>query len=284
MCYLPAFFPWTTLGNRFPSSTFTNRTVCAIFYRPSPPVLPSERFITHVSNHPPCRNRCRTCRLRRIDCTGFRGRSTHFGSLGSAEPSGLHPAPQRLPKPPRTAGESRSPTRRIRRLRMRPTVSSTRTAHSNSKSPTSRTAPCRTTRLEASSSPTRLPKEIGFSERAVTTSAAFQLRLTGTTNPDDNGFTTLVWVPSPELAPAIRDGRCGQAREHPGRTLVEHPHHRRCSQGRAHLTRCHRGSQPRCEGRALRRERRHRLGSLERLRRRREVQRLHHQLRREDPA
>lgn len=39
-------------------------------------------------------------------------------------------------------------------------------------------------------------KEIGFSERAVTTSAAFQLRLTGTTNPDDNGFTTLVWVPS----------------------------------------------------------------------------------------
>lgn len=39
-------------------------------------------------------------------------------------------------------------------------------------------------------------KEIGFSERAVSTSAAFQLRLTGTTNPKDNGFTTLVWVPS----------------------------------------------------------------------------------------
>ncbi|MCC4306246.1 hypothetical protein [Rhodococcus sp. 3-2] len=39
-------------------------------------------------------------------------------------------------------------------------------------------------------------KEIGFSERAVTTSAAFQLRLTGTTNPADNGFATLVWVPS----------------------------------------------------------------------------------------
>ncbi|MFF1946820.1 hypothetical protein ACFVWF_32300 [Rhodococcus qingshengii] len=44
-------------------------------------------------------------------------------------------------------------------------------------------------------------KEIGFSERAVTTSAAFQLRLTGTTNPKDNGFTTLVWVPSQNGAP-----------------------------------------------------------------------------------
>ena len=36
-------------------------------------------------------------------------------------------------------------------------------------------------------------KEIGFSERAVSTSAAFQVRLTGTTNPADNGFATLVW-------------------------------------------------------------------------------------------
>ncbi|WP_317556262.1 hypothetical protein [Rhodococcus erythropolis] len=44
-------------------------------------------------------------------------------------------------------------------------------------------------------------KEIGFSERAVSTSAAFQLRLTGTTNPADNGFTTLVWVPSQNRAP-----------------------------------------------------------------------------------
>ncbi|WP_182263186.1 hypothetical protein [Rhodococcus sp. UFZ-B548] len=48
-------------------------------------------------------------------------------------------------------------------------------------------------------------KEIGFSERAVTTSAAFQLRLTGTTNPEDNGFTTLVWVPSENGAPVTDD-------------------------------------------------------------------------------
>ncbi|MDI9960789.1 MULTISPECIES: hypothetical protein [Rhodococcus] len=48
-------------------------------------------------------------------------------------------------------------------------------------------------------------KEIGFSERAVTTSAAFQLRLTGTTNPADNGFTTLVWVPSQNDAPVTTD-------------------------------------------------------------------------------
>ncbi|MDI9899280.1 hypothetical protein QM716_05395 [Rhodococcus sp. IEGM 1409] len=48
-------------------------------------------------------------------------------------------------------------------------------------------------------------KEIGFSERAVTTSAAFQLRLTGTTNANDNGFTTLVWVPSQNGAPVTTD-------------------------------------------------------------------------------
>ncbi|OFV75551.1 hypothetical protein [Rhodococcus erythropolis] len=45
-------------------------------------------------------------------------------------------------------------------------------------------------------------KEIGFSERTETTSASFQLRLTGTTNPADGGFTTLVWVPSQNGAPA----------------------------------------------------------------------------------
>ncbi|MDV8009445.1 hypothetical protein [Rhodococcus sp. IEGM 1318] len=48
-------------------------------------------------------------------------------------------------------------------------------------------------------------KEIGFSERAVSTSAAFQLRLTGTKNPADNGFATLVWVPSQNGAPVTTE-------------------------------------------------------------------------------
>lgn len=39
-------------------------------------------------------------------------------------------------------------------------------------------------------------KEIGFTELAVTPETAFQLRLTGTSNPKDNGFTTLVWAPA----------------------------------------------------------------------------------------
>ncbi|MCJ0903459.1 hypothetical protein [Rhodococcus sp. ARC_M6] len=37
-------------------------------------------------------------------------------------------------------------------------------------------------------------KEIGFAEKAPTSQASFQLRLSHTKNPNDNGFTTLYWV------------------------------------------------------------------------------------------
>ncbi|MDI9917694.1 hypothetical protein [Rhodococcus sp. IEGM 1379] len=37
-------------------------------------------------------------------------------------------------------------------------------------------------------------KEIGFDEKAPTSQAAFQLRLSNATNPNDGGYTTLYWV------------------------------------------------------------------------------------------
>ena len=36
--------------------------------------------------------------------------------------------------------------------------------------------------------------EIGFAEKAASSQASFQLRLSGTTNPADNGFATVYWV------------------------------------------------------------------------------------------
>ncbi|MBH5141599.1 hypothetical protein ACNAWD_11915 [Rhodococcus erythropolis] len=50
-------------------------------------------------------------------------------------------------------------------------------------------------------------KAIGFAERAATPTAAFQLRLTGTTGGKfENGFTTLVWVPGPDATPTADGG------------------------------------------------------------------------------
>ena len=43
-------------------------------------------------------------------------------------------------------------------------------------------------------------KEIGFAEKAQTSQASFQLRLSHTANPNDNGFTTIYWSPNPNNA------------------------------------------------------------------------------------
>lgn len=51
--------------------------------------------------------------------------------------------------------------------------------------------------------------EIGFSERAANPTAAFQLRLTDTTDNErfpENGFTTLVWVPDANAADTSEGG------------------------------------------------------------------------------
>ncbi|NMM91989.1 hypothetical protein B2J88_48325 [Rhodococcus sp. SRB_17] len=40
-------------------------------------------------------------------------------------------------------------------------------------------------------------RRIGFAEKAPTSQAVFQMRLTGTTNPNDNGYTTIYWSPNP---------------------------------------------------------------------------------------
>ncbi|MBM4597682.1 hypothetical protein GS440_04770 [Rhodococcus hoagii] len=50
--------------------------------------------------------------------------------------------------------------------------------------------------------------EIGFSERAASPTASFQLRLTGTTDNErfENGFTTLVWVPDAEAEDTSEGG------------------------------------------------------------------------------
>jgi hypothetical protein len=49
-------------------------------------------------------------------------------------------------------------------------------------------------------------KEIGFAEKAPTSQAVFQLRLTGTTNPNDNGYTTIYWKPNPNNAASPVNG------------------------------------------------------------------------------
>lgn len=49
-------------------------------------------------------------------------------------------------------------------------------------------------------------KEIGFAEKAPTSQAVFQLRLSGTTNPADGGFTTIYWSPDQNNAASPVNG------------------------------------------------------------------------------